>query len=448
MKFEVFISYKNTDEFGKPTEDSRIAEQLYRALCERGIATFFSNVRLLEFGEAAYKDAIEKALDDSEVLIVIGTKLEYIESRWLKYEWNSFHEDILAKDKPNGCIVPFLGKIERAARPRALRNYQTFEIGVNEIDEIVDFVYNIFHSRDKDSDVKALPVEKNVYIPGSSYKPDYRNEHSRLKTQAINTRKADMPAVEYVVKSLEGEKKYILDIGCAYGYVTEDRFRDIKDSVVIGVDINKTCIELANKNNNLPNFHYEILNLESETFDNDLTEIMKKYNIPYFNIIFGSLVLLHLTTPTKVLRNLRKFLNSPGYMIIRGSDDDSTVTYNDNNLIEKILHIHHQTKGISDRFNGRKIYYQLQTTGFKDIKMFNYVKDIADLSFEERDEVFKERFAYRRNYLQVNLDKDPYNMQLKNDLEVMDYALMQLEDKFGDPSFWYCEIDFVGVGKK
>lgn len=447
MKFEAFISFKNSDKMGNPTQDSAIAEQLYKALCERGIATFFSNVRLLEFGEAAYKEAIEKALDDAKVLIVIGSKLEYIESGWPKYEWNSFHEDILAKDKPEGSIVPYLGKIERSTRPRALRNYQTFEIGVNTIAEVVDFVYNILHAKKGEDDI-AVPVVKDAFKPGSTYKADYKDEHTRLKTQAINTRNADMPAVEYVVGCLDGHKKYILDIGCAYGYVTEDRFNNIDDCVVIGVDFNSTCIDFANANNTHDNFHYELLNLEDDTFDNQLTAIMQKYSVPYFNIVFGSLVLLHLNNPTKVLRNLRKYLNSPGYIIIRGSDDGSTLTFNDSDLIEKILNIHHNTKGISDRFNGRKIYYQLHTTGYADIKMFNYVKDVAGLSYEERLDVFKERFAYRRNYLQFNLNKDPYNIQLRNELELIDYALLQLEDKFGDMSFWYCEVDFVAVGKK
>jgi hypothetical protein len=39
-------------------------------------------------------------------------------------------------------------------------------------------------------------------------------------------------------------------------------------------------------------------------------------------------------------------------------------------------------------------------------------------------------------------------MQKKNELEIMDFALEKLENKFSEDSFWYCEIDFVGVAKK
>lgn len=445
MISQVFISFKNTDEKGEFTPDKAIAEALYKAFMNRGISCFYSNVRLLEFGEAAYKQAIEKALDEATVLVLVGTKLEYIESRWLQYEWDSFHEDILANTKSRACIVPFLKGIERASKPRALRNYQTFDIDNNSVEDVVEFVYNFLHPESKHSETAS--TERISLLPASSYKPDYADEANRLYTQAQNTRPADIPAIEYCLKALGKESVYVLDLGCAYGYVTEDRFGSLSNVKVLAVDISQKCIDFASQRASA-NIVYEKLNLEAVDMPAQLAALMQKHGIPRFDIIFGSLILLHLAAPVKVLRNLRSALSDDGYLIIRGSDDDSTLSYNDDGLIEKIISLHHATKGISDRGNGKKLYYQLYTSGYRRIRMFNYVKEISSSSFEERLGCFRERFAYRRNYLQMQLDKEPFNMNYRNDLELIDYALMQLEDKFGDPSFWYCEIDFVAVAQK
>ena len=78
----------------------------------------------------------------------------------------------------------------------------------------------------------------------------------------------------------------------------------------------------------------------------------------------------------------------------------------------------------------------------------SYIKDLSGLDLDERYDVFLERFAYRRNYMQNALDADPYNMEKRNALEAMDYALEKLENKCSEETFWYCETDFVGIAQK
>lgn len=78
--YQVFISFKNKDFEGNPSEDSRVAEKLYEELMNHGISAFFSNVKLLELGSAAYKSSIEKAIDSANVMIVIGSCPEFLET--------------------------------------------------------------------------------------------------------------------------------------------------------------------------------------------------------------------------------------------------------------------------------------------------------------------------------------------------------------------------------
>ncbi len=444
----VFISFKNTDASGKLTDDSVIAQKLYAKLVENNIPTFFSNVTLKEFGESAYKDAIEKALDEATILIIIATKIDYINSRWIKYEWSSFHEDLLAGDKKDGIIIPLLSaSIARNEKPLAFRNNETFLIEKDSLDSVVEFVKKNLSKQNNGSSFSYNKEVKNTKLD-STYAPSKYKEQQRLLTQAQNTRAADMPAINYVFDIFNGKEVNVLDLGCAYGYVTYNRFKDFKNAKVLGIDRNEKCIEMARVKNKDDNFTFEVFDLEDESFIFSMKEYMEEHNIPKFDLIIATLVIHHLKDPIRLLRNVRQLLKDDGYIIIRGSDDGTMVSYKDNDLIKKIVERTLLIPGISDRLNGRKIYHQLFTSGYKNIKMFNYVKEISGLDFDQRMEIFEERFAYRRNYLKNLLDKEPTNMDYKSQLEWMDYALNQLEELFGNESFWYQEVDFVGVARK
>lgn len=450
MNYDVFISFKNTDENGCQTRDSAIAVELFKALDDKNIHAFYSNTRLFEFGEAAYKEAIESALDQSRVLIVIATDAAYLKSRWVSYERESFHEDILAGRKKNAVIVPYMQNVFGTDIPRSLRGYETFQIGVTDVSTVVEFVENyLAKSNGKTEEVrttgeKSLVTGKSV----SSYDPAKNKEFKRLRIQAKNTRAADMPAIEYVVNKLNKTDLFILDAGCAFGYVTHDRFASFQSAKVLAVDVSDTCLEYAREHNNDDNIIYEKLNLEDDNFDDELEALMDKYGIERFDVIFSSLVIHHLKNPNKFLRRVRKYLSSDGYIIIRGSDDGSIICCNDDGLIGKVVEMHLSVDGISDRLNGRKIYSQLIGSGYKNVKMMSYIKDLSGLNLDERYDVFLERFAYRSNYLQRAVEADPYNMEKRNALEAMKYALDKLENKFADETFWYCETDFVGIAQK
>ena len=452
MEHKVFISFKHHDEAGNETPETRIAEEIYKHLMQMNIPAFFSNRSLLDFGESAYKDAIEKALDQAKVLIVIGSCAQNITSRWVKYEWSSFHEDILAGDKPNGAIIPYLhSSIPRKERPLALRNLETFSYDLNQEDNLITFVQNVLYGPAQTGEEDS-GIARQSWIPearDSSYDPGRHNESRRLIIQSNNTRPADMPAIEYVLQQLGTNRQlYALDLGCAYGYVTKDRFAAFENVWVVGLDKSAECIEFAKEKRASDRIHYYCVDIESPDFDETMQAIMDEQGIEKFDLVFSTLVLHHLKDPVKLLIRVRKYLAKGGYIIVRGSDDGSVIAYNDQGLVQKIIDKHLSTPGISDRLNGRKLYYQLFTSGFKDIRMMNYIKDVSGKDFDERHDIFEERFSYRINYIKNLLKKDPTSIPLKNDLEWMEYALNKLEEIFGNESFWYQEVDFVAIGRK
>lgn len=453
MAYDIFISFKNTDANGADTKDVAVATELFRQLTEQGLSAFFSKTILMEQGAAAYKAAIESALDESRVLVAVSSNVDYINSEWVTYERESFHNDILSGRKKNACIVPYLQNIYNLDVPRSLRNYQTFQIDRNPVSEVVEFVKRFLKGGTTDGLSAPAEQESEVsLVTGkhlSTYSAQTSAEFKRLKIQANNTREADINALKYVTDNMQRtEGLRILDMGCAYGFVTKDRFCHYTDATVLGLDRGEELIKFARENNSFDGAHYEVFDLESEDFEENLEALMEKYGIEEFDIIFASLVIHHLKNPQKLLRRVRKYLSKTGFIVIRGSDDGSNITYNDDGLIQKILDIHLNADGISDRLNGRKIYSQLINSGYKNVVMKSWIKDLSGLSLDERNDVFVERFAYRKNYIKKLVEKDPYDEKKRTDLKNIVFYLNELENKFDDETFWYCEIDFIGIAQK
>ena len=92
---DIFISCKNLDENEKPTSDLTLAMDAYNFLSGKGLSVFYSDFTLEHLGVAAYKRAIDDALDSASVVVAVGTSVENIDSQWVRYEWDSFFNDII-----------------------------------------------------------------------------------------------------------------------------------------------------------------------------------------------------------------------------------------------------------------------------------------------------------------------------------------------------------------
>ncbi|MCR4594270.1 MAG: toll/interleukin-1 receptor domain-containing protein, partial [Clostridiales bacterium] len=87
---DVFICYKETDESGRRTQDSVIANDLYHQLTQEGFKVFFSRITLEDKIGTAYEPYIFAALNSAKVMVVLGTKPEYFNAVWVKNEWSRF----------------------------------------------------------------------------------------------------------------------------------------------------------------------------------------------------------------------------------------------------------------------------------------------------------------------------------------------------------------------
>lgn len=82
--YDVFICYKETDEAGRRTVDSTIAQEIYYQLTQEGLKVFFARITLEDKIGSAYEPYIFAALNSSKVMVAIGTKTDYFNATWVK----------------------------------------------------------------------------------------------------------------------------------------------------------------------------------------------------------------------------------------------------------------------------------------------------------------------------------------------------------------------------
>jgi TIR domain len=125
-EYDVFLSHKNLDASGQPSRDAALAQEVYDHLSGQGLRVFLSSISLEQMGIAAYKKAIDDALDSAQVLVAVGTSADHLESQWVRYEWESFFNDILSGRKPKGRVFSYVAGLSIDALPRTLRQNQVF----------------------------------------------------------------------------------------------------------------------------------------------------------------------------------------------------------------------------------------------------------------------------------------------------------------------------------
>ena len=102
--FDVFICYKESDDTGKRTPDSVLAQDLYYELTELGYKVFFARITLEDKLGTAYEPYIFAALNSAKVMVVLGTKPEYFNAVWVRNEWSRFLA--LIKNGAKKMLVP------------------------------------------------------------------------------------------------------------------------------------------------------------------------------------------------------------------------------------------------------------------------------------------------------------------------------------------------------
>lgn len=129
--YDVFISYKespgiSTDPESRQagsdrTEDSVIAQELYEDLTQRGLKVFLSRIVFASKLGEKYEPYIYAALQSSRVMLVVGTRRDYMEAVWVKNEWSRFLE--LRREDRTREIIPVIKHMDEYDLPEELEEF-------------------------------------------------------------------------------------------------------------------------------------------------------------------------------------------------------------------------------------------------------------------------------------------------------------------------------------
>lgn len=104
--FDVFICYKETDENGKRTVDSVLANDIYYQLMQEGLKVFYAAITLKNKLGQEYEPYIFSALNSAKVMLVVGTKPENFNAVWVKNEWSRYLK-LMSNDRSKTLIPCF-----------------------------------------------------------------------------------------------------------------------------------------------------------------------------------------------------------------------------------------------------------------------------------------------------------------------------------------------------
>jgi len=281
----------------------------------------------------------------------------------------------------------------------------------------------------------------------STYRPTGSRESKRLAVQAQHAAQFDKHLLGQARTHIGAEIFSVMDIGCADGAMTIERFAETAYSHVLAVDRDAESIDAAIRTNpDVDRFAFLNADVDALDFEETVADFLgqRGWNPP--NIVFSALTIHHLANPIKLLRTCRYLLSSPGAIVLRGSDDGSKVAYPDeDDRMRRVIEATLTSPGISDRMNGRKIYHQLYRAGFRKIQMLYDIQDTSQLDQAERRDLFVESFSWRSNYLKRAVEQDPSSVLHMQQLREMDELLDELEYDFEADGFYYAEIGYGAV---
>ena len=160
--FDVFICYKETDENGQRTIDSTLAQDIYYQLTEQGRRVFFARITLEDKAGQEYEPYIFAALHSAKVMLVVGTKPEYLNAVWVKNEWSRYLA--LMKHDRKRLLIPCYRDMDPYDLPEQLSVLQSYDM--SRIGFIQDLIRGIAKVLDADKKPEASGVKETVFVQG------------------------------------------------------------------------------------------------------------------------------------------------------------------------------------------------------------------------------------------------------------------------------------------
>lgn len=161
--FDVFICYKETDENGRRTPDSVLANDLYHQLMGEGFKVFFARITLEDKLGSAYEPYIFAALNSAKVMVVLGTKPAYFNAVWVKNEWSRYLA--LIKGGAKKILIPAYKDMDPYDLPEEFSHLQAQDM--SKLGFMQDLIRGIKKLTGSDAP-KARTVVKETVVTGAN----------------------------------------------------------------------------------------------------------------------------------------------------------------------------------------------------------------------------------------------------------------------------------------
>ena len=160
--FDVFICYKESDENGKRTKDSALAQDIYYQLTDAGYKVFFARITLEDKLGQEYEPYIFAALHSAKVMVVVGTKPEYLNAVWVKNEWSRYLA--LMRTDRSRLLIPCYRDMDPYDMPEELSMLQSQDMGkIGFIQDLIRGVKKVVDA-EKPQETAAETVKETVVV--------------------------------------------------------------------------------------------------------------------------------------------------------------------------------------------------------------------------------------------------------------------------------------------
>jgi len=168
--FDVFICYKETDNNGRRTQDSVLANDLYHQLTQEGFKVFFARITLEDKLGSAYEPYIFAALNSAKVMVVLGTRPEFFNAVWVKNEWSRYLA--LIKTGAKKMLIPAYRDMDPYDLPEEFSHLQAQDM--SKLGFMQDLIRGIKKIIGEDTPAPAATtavIRETVVAPASSVAP-------------------------------------------------------------------------------------------------------------------------------------------------------------------------------------------------------------------------------------------------------------------------------------
>jgi len=300
IDYDIFLCFKATDdETSKPTVDEREMNLLYDFLRNEGFKVFYSPVEMKKFVGAPYYDAyIFNAIKKSQIMIVYGSKPEYLTSTWVKNEWTRYLKQI-EKDEKNikSLLIICDGFNPQEINSKKLSNRQCFDGESKtlyfDLLKHINNIFNVLSGKKYLEHIKVNRVDQGT-----------KKNINNSKIKLIDLKKIKLEKKDIEINSTFEEKEFQNSSVGIYTHTIKDRLKAGKeclkdDDFEDALNFFNDCIEEDNGNGQawigllcakLKNYNLLELfsNNKKEIFlkmnKNDF-ELLKKCNVELKNII-------------------------------------------------------------------------------------------------------------------------------------------------------------------